>query len=114
MKKITDLIRALGVDHVVEQGTSGTFTYRKWASGVAEFWGYVIIPSVPQAWSQSGYTFNYPITLSPTAWSAQQTNYQIEATYLSSVGASSAKVETKSVSALSNAVIRIMFVGTWK
>ena len=26
-------------DYVVEQGTSGLWTYRKWASGVAECWG---------------------------------------------------------------------------
>lgn len=27
-------------DYVVEQGTSDTWTYRKWSSGVAELWGY--------------------------------------------------------------------------
>lgn len=27
------------VDYVVEQGTSGIWTYRKWASGIAECWG---------------------------------------------------------------------------
>ena len=27
------------VDYVVEQGTSGVWTYRKWASGLAECWG---------------------------------------------------------------------------
>ena len=27
-------------DYVVEQGTSGEWTYRKWASGIAECWGY--------------------------------------------------------------------------
>lgn len=26
-------------DHVVEQGTSGIWTYRKWSSGIAECWG---------------------------------------------------------------------------
>ena len=26
-------------DYVVEQGTSGSWTYRKWSSGVAECWG---------------------------------------------------------------------------
>ena len=101
-------------DYIVEQGTSGNWTYRKWNSGVAEFWGQVTIPSVPAGWSQSGHLFDYPITLTPTSWSAQQTNYQIEATYLTSVGNSSARIETKSVSALSNAQMMLMFVGTWK
>lgn len=27
------------VDYIVEQGTSGIWTYRKWASGIAECWG---------------------------------------------------------------------------
>ena len=26
-------------DYIVEQGTSGIWTYRKWASGIAECWG---------------------------------------------------------------------------
>lgn len=28
-----------GVDYIIEQGTSGDWTYRKWASGIAECWG---------------------------------------------------------------------------
>ena len=28
------------VDFIVEQGTSGIWTYRKWHSGIAECWGY--------------------------------------------------------------------------
>lgn len=27
-------------DYIVEQGTSGIWTYRKWNSGIAECWGY--------------------------------------------------------------------------
>lgn len=29
------------VDYIVEQGTDGAWTYRKWASGIAECWGTV-------------------------------------------------------------------------
>ena len=32
-------LQDLSVDYIVEQGTSGIWTYRKWASGVAECWG---------------------------------------------------------------------------
>lgn len=32
-------------DHVVEQGTSDIWTYRKWSSGIAECWGCQDIPS---------------------------------------------------------------------
>ena len=30
-------------DYVVQQGTSGIWTYRKWNSGIAECWGYTMI-----------------------------------------------------------------------
>lgn len=36
LKAIT---KALSVDYIVEQGTSGIWTYRKWNSGIAECWG---------------------------------------------------------------------------
>ena len=34
-----------GVDYVVEQGTSGIWTYRKWNSGIAECWGQTSVAS---------------------------------------------------------------------
>ena len=34
-----ELLEDLGADYIVEQGKSGVWTYRKWASGVAECWG---------------------------------------------------------------------------
>lgn len=35
-----DALRNLGaMDYVIEQGVSGIWTYRKWASGIAECWG---------------------------------------------------------------------------
>lgn len=42
-------------DYVIEQGTSGIWTYRKWESGIAECWGtHSATASVTTAW---GYTF---------------------------------------------------------
>ena len=42
-------------DYIVEQGVSGMWTYRKWASGIAECWGVqdVDVPSVTKEWGQS-------------------------------------------------------------
>ena len=39
--KVKEIAEKLGLiaDYVVEQGTSGIWTYRKWNSGVAEIWG---------------------------------------------------------------------------
>ena len=38
-KIIKYLLNAVKADYVVEQGTSGIWTYRKWNSGIAECWG---------------------------------------------------------------------------
>lgn len=37
-KTLTKILDALKVDYVVEQGTSGSWAYRKWNSGLAELW----------------------------------------------------------------------------
>lgn len=41
LKNIVARIKAIPTakDYIVEQGTSGIWTYRKWASGIAECWG---------------------------------------------------------------------------
>ena len=33
------LAKLLNCDYVIEEGSSGIWTYRKWASGIAECWG---------------------------------------------------------------------------
>ena len=35
---LTKMLNAIKVDYIVKQGTSGSWTYRKWNSGVAECW----------------------------------------------------------------------------
>jgi hypothetical protein len=37
-KAYTDSTASGGVDHIIEQGTTGKWTWRKWASGIAEMW----------------------------------------------------------------------------
>lgn len=48
-----------GVDYIVEQGTSGDWTYRKWKSGVAECWAHITVPltdcDLPAVADESGY-----------------------------------------------------------
>lgn len=36
---LNEVLPPKGVDYVVEEGTSGIWTYRKWNSGIAECWG---------------------------------------------------------------------------
>ena len=56
-------------DYVVETGTSGIWTYRKWNSGIAECWGiYTMSSSCTLAWGTLFYSnktcsrINYPFT----------------------------------------------------
>lgn len=56
-------------DYVVEQGTSGIWTYRKWNSGLAECWGiYTTTSACTKAWGTLFYSdtlaprINYPFT----------------------------------------------------
>ena len=60
-------------DYVVEQGTSGIWTYRKWNSGIAECWGTRTITGVKvdQAWEGLYYAatpdpVSYPFTFTAT------------------------------------------------
>lgn len=45
MKRLKDLLERLGIDFVVEEGTSGIWTYKKWNSGIAECWGFSNVES---------------------------------------------------------------------
>lgn len=36
---IQDILSKLGTDYITAQGTTGVWTWRKWASGIAELWG---------------------------------------------------------------------------
>ena len=44
-KLLYKICEALSVAYVVEQGTDGIWTYRKWSDGTAECWGRVAVPS---------------------------------------------------------------------
>lgn len=38
---LTRILEALSVDYIVEEGSDGIWTYRKWNSGIAECWCYI-------------------------------------------------------------------------
>ena len=70
--EIDELIGTTSVavsDYVVEQGTSGIWTYRKWNSGVAECWGTqtYTLSNTGTVWVSPAYYYsftqiNYPFT----------------------------------------------------
>jgi hypothetical protein len=46
IKEAHDKINLLEKDYIIEQGTDGIWTYRKWNSGIAECWGYTEIQNL--------------------------------------------------------------------
>lgn len=68
--KIKDISYNLGLidDFVIEQGTDGIWTYRKWNSGIAECWGTPYSETLTMAASGNIYrsepaTFSIPVFL---------------------------------------------------
>ena len=60
---LDEVLPNASVDYIVEQGTSGIWTYRKWNSGVAECWGKGTISGTWTAWGSVYHiekTFDYP------------------------------------------------------
>lgn len=63
---LTYLMTAVRSDYVVEQGTSGIWTYRKWNSGISECWGTSTRSNV--AMGQWGSTVLYYGTITADSW----------------------------------------------
>ena len=67
---LSELSQRLGVDYIVEQGTSGIWTYEKWNSGKAACWGTRTLPASTTPEVKVVLPFNmadtkYVITLTP-------------------------------------------------
>lgn len=58
---LTKMLNAIKVDYIVEQGTSGIWTYRKWNSGIAECWG-TYSNTISGSTVSNGNYINYPFT----------------------------------------------------
>lgn len=78
-KQINKLLEAVKVDYVVEEGTSGIWTYRKWNSGIAECWGrYQYSTTGTTQWGGTYYN-------TPTASIAFPTSFFLEAPVVSAL-----------------------------
>jgi hypothetical protein len=62
-KLLTSILKAIKVDYVVEQGTSGNWTYRKWNSGIAECFGYISLDTVSVSAVGNVYRGNVSVSL---------------------------------------------------
>ena len=129
---VAGIMKALGIkDYITEQGTSGIWRYRKWASGVAECWGEYTDEnvSITTAWGQIydstamyGY-YNYPSGLFVAAPVEQVTARAggsgsalwIE-TYLDATAERTGKWKYASATASSAITVRVTMysAGQWK
>ena len=129
MNKIEDQIEAVSVDYIIEQGTSGIWTYRKWNSGIAECWGIYSATlsnysgSVGGASGQYGYTTGslaFPANLFieipiPTFSAYVGSGFAQTGTLTSAISATNCTfyaVTTASVSQSTRWYIRV--IGKWK
>lgn len=87
-------------DSVVEQGTSGIWTYRKWASGISECWATTTTTiSSWEAWGNlyEGYPRIEPISFPKNLFISDDVGWQVTAnSYMGIVSVESASLITKS------------------
>lgn len=102
--------------YIVEQGTSGIWTYRKWSDGIAECWC-SINSSIPSGWSGSGITLTFPFTFATVDYGIVQFhNYQVERAYtvITPTNATTITIHTKNSEDAFTAFFSIDVKGTWK
>ena len=131
-QEVDDFVDALNVtaaplvDYIVEQGTSGSWTYRKWNSGVAECWC-LYVDTIAVTTSSAGYggyrsaqiDVPFPFTfLSTPSITATIASGSAGAWVNNVAGSSSSKVGFYLSSAQSNAsasrAVGIHAIGKWK
>lgn len=100
--------------YIVEQGTSGDWTYRKWSDGTAECWGRQA-GNIPEGWSPDNMMIvTPPINFTElTSWQIGTANYQVTQAYLTLINANTVQVNTKSDIAIL-AQFTICLWGKWK
>ena len=65
--KVDGASASFQADYIVEQGTSGNWTYRKWNSGISECWATVSVEVTSyQAWGNQYYSTPYCTATFPT------------------------------------------------
>ena len=115
------------VDNVVEQGTSGNWTYRKWNSGIGECWlqynpgSYTCGTARGSLYSGGNLSLTYPITFvsypTVTGNVSLGTDAYVVWLQFTSLGTSAAQcriVSSGSVAANSNYLISVYVTGRWK
>ena len=87
------------IDSVIEQGTSGIWTYRKWNSGIAECWGTTTVTTEKwEVWGNlyEGYPKIDPISFPPSLFATNDVSWQVTSnSYMGVVSIENASLITK-------------------
>ena len=121
---LNEVLPSCAVDYVVEQGTSGYWTYRKWDSGIAEMWfnGSTTVAIATTAGSlytsNTDTKLNYPFTLNSVHYAsitAHSISYAIWA-WKSAESTASMSCRLFSIASRSSAnyPVTAYVKGTWK
>ena len=109
------------VDYIVEQGTSGIWTYRKWNSGIAECWGInsasVTCSVISSPWIRGSMNnINFPSSLFNDTPLVMLTGFNAE--WVSLASHSKDAISTIYIytvaTGTSTRSVRIHAIGTWK
>ena len=114
--------KALSVDYIVEQGTSGIWTYRKWNSGIAECWGVDEFYHTSWAkWNPTGLYYsvgnhitNYPFSFSTIQNAQVRGDYWVSAFYANASASSITTVWMTDTSSARTIKASIYIKGTYK
>lgn len=116
---LKNVFEALGaslenVDYIVEEGTSGNWTYRKWNSGIVEFWGRQDL-TVPSGWSSDGaLPITFPFTVKAiNGWNVTEMSYRVDRIYLNGMTTTNCQANTHSAAA-GTFGFNFQFWGRWK
>lgn len=116
-KRVDEVETAVGTleerDYPVEQGTSGSWTYRKWNSGIIELWGAQSF-TTRQGWDANDLIISFPFSIQRIiSQDVSQTDYRIEVCYLTNATTTTIKLNAKaSVAGTYGFTFRL--VGRWK
>ena len=117
------ITKLMGVDFIVEEGTSGIWTYRKWNSGKIELWGDA--SGSVTAYGNYSYGYNYYMTVSFPFTLNSVINYQASAQLASQITITSLVKEGVTMSSMQvyascpqggtqPIYAKIYVLGTWK
>lgn len=114
LTRILNAIKSLqDRDYIIEEDTSGRWTYRKWNSGIIELWGAQSF-SCRQGWDANDLFVDYPFSIQSIISSdVNQADSRVEICFLNTATTTNIKLNVKATAAAKYA-FSVRLVGRWK